>query len=584
MAGTCKEKIVYHHAGLPFPGDLGRQHRGFLNLGSFVPDEFGPEVVAEVMGAYIGLVERSMDGGAFRPENRHLFVAHGFITLERYLRTYREFRGFSRETTAAEGLLNPESREIKKDLAERRNPFSGLDGIGERLKADLRRHFGRIDRATPESYYDLLQEAGPPIGHFFAKPLPLLIEERQLQRHVLITGNSGAGKSTLLKRLIRVCSRNEDASIVVVDPAGTLAREVAQFPEFADAWAERLIYLDPSLAPDRTPVFNPLDIADRNETAVHIATEEIVRTFEELLKDGNGSDLSLNMRAILYPCVTTLIHEGGKTFFDLQAFLMNDAALIEEGRRSPHDAVRAFFHAAFGERKFEVTKLSLYTKLQSLLNSPIFARMIARPSSSINLEGAINSGKIIVLNLAKGAMGAETSEALGRFFIASLKSIVQKRWNDNGRHRPVFLIVDEVQNYVSPSIIEILRESRKYGLHLVASTQFISDMARDMQDAFLSVTNVKITGKNSVGTLSVMAKETGAPLERLQSLRQGVFSIKVDTAKPLTVTVPPPEAQEAGEGHWERTKQRQLERYYLPLERPDATPEPAEPDRPKYEL
>ena len=152
------------------------------------------------------------------------------------------------------------------------------------------------------------------------------------------------------------------------------------------------------------------------------------------------------------------------------------------------------------------------------------------------------------------------------------------------RHRPVFLIVDEVQNYVSPSIVEILRESRKYGLHLVASTQFISDMARDMQDAFLSVTNVKITGKNSVGTLSVMAKETGAQIERLQALRQGVFSIKVDTAKPLTVTVPPPEMRETDLAHWERTRERQLERYYLPLERPEAAPEPAEPDRPKYEL
>ena len=74
------------------------------------------------------------------------------------------------------------------------------------------------------------------------------------------------------------------------------------------------------------------------------AAIEALKKLEELLKEGNGSDLTLNMRALLYPCITTLIHLGGKTFFDLQAFLMNDAALVEEGRRSPHDAVRAFFH------------------------------------------------------------------------------------------------------------------------------------------------------------------------------------------------------------------------------------------------
>jgi hypothetical protein len=38
---------------------------------------------------------------------------------------------------------------------------------------------------------------------------------------------------------------------------------------------------------------------------------------------------------------------------------------------------------------------------------------------------------------------------------------------------PVHLFIDEFQNYIAPSIAEILSESRKFGLHLTMAQQYL---------------------------------------------------------------------------------------------------------------
>lgn len=557
-----KEEIIYKHLGLPYPGDLNGHHLGFLNVGHFQPIQLGSKAVIDVMERYLDLIDRLLASSTSCPETQEVAQDHNFIRFNLYLKTFQAYRSYQRDTRSAENLIREESRQIKHDLAQQRDPFSGLSHLSETFKNRLRQHYQLIDKVDENSYLSLLLSAGLPICRFFTSSLQFHLPEEELKRHVLLTGNSGAGKSTFLKELIKTCADNDQSSVIVIDPAGNMAREIAKNKEIP---SDRLVYIDPMLKGDMLPVFNPLDLKDTSDTSIHLACEEIVATFQEILRGSGGNELTNNMHALLYPCVSTLMRLGGQTFFDLQRFLQNDEELIAAGCGSPNQAVAKFFEKAFLEKKFETTKLSLYTKLQSLLNSPIFAQMTARPKSTIALEDIMKEDKILVVNLAKGAIGAETSEALGRFLIASIKGHIQKRCLVEEEPHPVFLIVDEVQNYVSPSVIEILRENRKYGLHLIASTQFISDMDPKVQAAFLSVTNVKITGKNAVQTLNVMARETGAKMEDLQNLKLGTFSFKIDTAQPLTVSVTKPNERVMNDTQWQEFTKEQIKLYYSPI-------------------
>ena len=100
--------------------------------------------------------------------------------------------------------------------------------------------------------------------------------------------------------------------------------------------------------------------------------------------------------------------------------------LVNHGKQSPNEAHREFFQNAFFNKSYGATKQSIYTKIQSLLNSPGFANFIAKPST-FNLEAELNGKKLILFNLSKGKMGDDSSEAAGRFIVAMIQSIIKRR-------------------------------------------------------------------------------------------------------------------------------------------------------------
>ena len=67
---------------------------------------------------------------------------------------------------------------------------------------------------------------------------------------------------------------------------------------------------------------------------------------------------------------------------------------------SPNQSHRDFFRHAFGRQEYGVTKLAIYTRIQSLLNHRIFHDMIVG-ASTINLKALMEERKIIIFNLAQ---------------------------------------------------------------------------------------------------------------------------------------------------------------------------------------
>lgn len=70
------------------------------------------------------------------------------------------------------------------------------------------------------------------------------------------------------------------------------------------------------------------------------------------------------------------------------------------------------------------------------------------------------------------------SSTVGKFIIAQLTGIAMRRSDKPIFLRtPTYLLVDEFHNYMTGSISKILAETRKYGLHLVASHQSLSQLS-----------------------------------------------------------------------------------------------------------
>lgn len=405
---------------------------------------------------------------------------------------------------------------------------------------------------------------------FFLREQTFNISEEARKRHSYITGQSGSGKTELLKILIHhYITKNPHSAVILLDPHGDISEEVARFKAFSNH--DRLVYNDPFLHDDFTLGINPfrLDQQIKNPRTIDLTTQELYSVFEEILK---GSGFTLQMETLLKPCITTLLLMGDRDITDLMRFMDDEKNTVYLNFAQKHlynPTQKEFLTQDFHKDTYNPTKQAIKTKIQSLLNSHAFLNMLSG-KPTFNLNRLINQKKIIIFNLSAGRLGGFTSDIIGRFLLAQIKSLTFQRAElaENKRIK-THLFIDECQRYLTPSIKTILTEARKYKLHLTLANQYYGqDMSTALKDAITANTAIKITGKNSHKSLSAFQKETGADLAEMERLSVGEFHIKEGNKPSISVKAP---SHLVGNKNamraeaWERVKKEQLKRYYRPL-------------------
>lgn len=372
------------------------------------------------------------------------------------------------------------------------------------------------------------------------KQVRKILPEKEIKRHVLITWNSGSGKSERLKTLVQVLQlgseRKRDAGLVLIDPHGDCADSVRKF--YHNFNKNRIAYIDPFLKEGMTPTINPFELQHTDEQTIELATSQLVDVFQELIPDAL---LSNQMRALLVPCISTLLRCHDASLEDLQNFLRpgKNEEWISKGQHSPIHSHRKFFMEDFHNPIYRATKQSILVKVQSLLNSRIFYNLTTW-LSTIRLDRLLNDWKIVIFNLAKGRMGDEPSQAYGRFIIAQLQYLAQARVAIAPQFRkPRYLLIDEFHNYTTRSLGTILKETRKFGLHLIMATQTLGEIASArLRGTILSNSGVKIIGTNGLNTQKTLRDRTGIPLKTMETLKKYQFVIKAGERAPIVKRTP----------------------------------------------
>lgn len=387
-----------------------------------------------------------------------------------------------------------------------------------------RRRFARNYEHSFIGYKQLLEAAQLKVGGLLQQHFPVNIPYQDICKNVYISGKLGSGKSEVMKHLWYQLDKKGDNSLVLIDPHGDLCQEILKLQLHRNH--KDIIYIDPYFKHGYTPTFNPFDLKDRSEYNIEIHSQQIVKVFQELLPK---SVLSTQMEALIAPCVATLLRKGDASLGDLQTFMTDgkNQELIEWGIQSPVESHRLFFQEYFSHSSYKITKSSINTKIQKLLNTTTFSNL-TKGKNTFDLEEVINEGKIILFNLSKGKMGGEASKAFGLFLVGMLQGIAQKRiLMDKQLRKPTFLFIDEFQNFVSPSIDTILTEARKFSLHLILANQTFGDQMDTILKAnLLNNTEVKIVGRNGIQTLKPLAQEIGVTVEQLLEMKRFHFCLK----------------------------------------------------------
>ena len=283
-------------------------------------------------------------------------------------------------------------------------------------------------------------------------------------RHFYVIGKSGFGKSTFLKNEILQEIETGDRAVIYIDPHGPDALDLLNA---IPSWQIRNVcYID--LADREYAVgFNPI-------AEPHL----LVTAFKTIWADSWGPRLEHFLRHGV-----TVIHEAGLTLRELPALYYDEVkrakALVRVTSPETLKFWRHEYLKAYPERERQQAAMPIYNKVGAILASSI-ARNLTQLYPRLDLAEAIREKKIIVVNLAKPAVGDEAATVFGSLFTTSVRNVLM------ANPAPLSFFADEFHTYGTDVYISMLSELRKFGLRLGLSHQFPAQLDETLFAAILA--------------------------------------------------------------------------------------------------
>lgn len=305
------------------------------------------------------------------------------------------------------------------------------------------------------------------------------ISTDQRLRHMHLVGASGTGKSTLLLNVL-VQDMMQGTGFALIDPHGDLVEHVlARVPE---SRINDVILVDP--ADTERPVgFNILSAHSDLERT--LLASDLVSVFRRLSTSWGDQMTSVLSNAVLAFLEST----RGGTLADLRRFL------IETDYRNEFlESVRDPEVVYYWRKEFPLLtgrpQAPLLTRLDTFLRPKLVRGMVAQQANTLDFASIMNGGNILLVKLAQGAIGEENAALLGTLFVAKVHQLALSRQSlSESERRPFYLVMDEFQHFVTPSMATLLTGARKYGVGLVLAHQELRQLwnqDRDVAGAVLA--------------------------------------------------------------------------------------------------
>lgn len=150
----------------------------------------------------------------------------------------------------------------------------------------------------------------------------------------------------------------------------------------------------------------------------------------------------------------------------------------------------------------------IQNKVGAFLSHPILQKILTDPEKPLSLRKIMDEGKILLVNLAKGSIGEDTSNLLGSLLISrfDLAALSRADIPENER-RDYTLFLDEFHNFTTNSLILMLSELRKYKLSLVICNQYLSQIELPIRDAILGNVGTIIVFRIGAADAEILAPE-----------------------------------------------------------------------------
>ncbi|MCI4329052.1 MAG: type IV secretory system conjugative DNA transfer family protein, partial [Thermoplasmata archaeon] len=300
--------------------------------------------------------------------------------------------------------------------------------------------------------------------------------------------------------------------------------------------------------------------------------EQVSGGLVQAIKNAWGEE-SVGGRAdfILRSVFQALLTLEGTNLVDAYTALSDKETLRRLERLVPEGPLRQALRTHLPRLDYAFTISSL-DKVGKIATNPILRKALCQRYHPVSFDQLLDH-QLVLLDLAKGALGTEAANFLGAVYLTQLWSAIQRR---ERKDLPVYLIVDEFHNYAIPAFADMLSEGARLGLHVVAVTQYLNRIPQRIRSALIG--NVDAWMLFSLGTEDmnegwkiVQGDQFGwSPDHLVSGLAPHEVALAVRGALLRVATSPPARPNESEE--WTRRAVQTSSRRYARPEDSEASP------------
>jgi hypothetical protein len=310
--------------------------------------------------------------------------------------------------------------------------------------------------------------------------LDVLLPVADFSRHVYIPGQTGSGKSTLLRAMAcEVAAAGH--GILFIDPHGDAA--VRLLGDLPASRTRDVHFIDASDLDAPAPI-NPFAVSDLLQRDTALAN--VTAMFEDLFDPTQQGIVGPRWESWFRMGMLTLIAAKGR-----RASLLDVPRLFldKKYRTAQRASVKEQFLMDFWDQEMAQTNantlsevLGWFTsKFTAFRTNAVLRAVLGSGHDMLDPTEVMDSGKIIVVSLQKGEIGAPIAQLLGYLYLTRYWTAALRR----STGKPFALFVDEAQSFSKGALPDILAEGRKFGLYAVIANQYLEQLSEPIQHALL---------------------------------------------------------------------------------------------------
>jgi type IV secretory pathway TraG/TraD family ATPase VirD4 len=330
--------------------------------------------------------------------------------------------------------------------------------------------------------------------------------EQDRLRHMYMIGKTGVGKSTVYQNMCLQDIKNGNG-VCFIDPHGeSIDWLLAHIPKNR---LEDVILFDPSDA--EFPFgLNLLEAKDEQEKDFLVS--ECIQIFYKLFDPEKTGIIGPQFEHWLRNAALTVMAgpDGGSILEIPKLFIDSEFEAKKRSYLTDPLVIEFWTKQMAKTSDFHKSEMLNYfmSKFGAFMNNSMMRNIIGQHRSSFNFEALMHKKKILLVNLSKGKIGEMNAHMLGLILISKLQAAILKRANLAPSERsPFYLYVDEFQNFTTDTFISLLSESRKYGLGVHITNQYLAQLPEAIKDSVLGNVGTLVSFEVGMEDAQLLAKE-----------------------------------------------------------------------------